>query len=154
MKLVFAMLMLIAPLVGIARDNQCFPYCYKCEFKVIDSSGKDILGTADFKPVTGEEELTHKIVNVRGTNLKAHATVFFTDESLASNAGFDSIRMALAFSEGDAEPAANSAIAEVTLNQFDTARVMSSTIWHGKRVVAFMECQSTENQKTNDGEKK
>lgn len=146
MKSFLAIVMLLVPFAVTASDNECFPYCYKCDFKVIDRLGKEVLASAEFRPKTGEEELTHKILDVRGTTLKAHGTVFFTDESLASNDGYDSIRMAIAFSEAKTEPEANSAIGEVTLKEFDTARVTTSTMWHGKRIIAFMECRLAESQ--------
>jgi len=127
-----------------AGDDSCFPYCYKCNVIIIDGKSKKVVAETDFKPLTAEEELTHKIVKVPGTTANVHASVFFTDESLASNEGADSIKLGLAVGRnGRGEPGGfNNAMAEVTLNNFDTARVMTPVYTKNRNFVAVLTCQA------------
>ena len=129
-----------------AQDNSCFPYCFKCSVMVIDMKSKGLVAELDFKPLTGEEELTHKVVKIPGTGFNVHATVFFTDESLVSNVGYDSIKLALTAARNTArEPdGPNNALAEVTLNNFDTARVLAPVRAGKRSFVAVLECRAPE----------
>lgn len=134
-----------------AQENSCFPYCYQCKASVIETKTEQILTTVDFKPKTAEEEMTRKILDVPGTDLKVHATVFFTDESLASNAGNDSIELALAVStasDPDKITGANGAAAEVTLHQFDATRVVTPVYAVGKKFAAVLECRALPKPRT------
>jgi hypothetical protein len=129
-------------------QGDCFPYCFKCNVMIIDAQSKKIVEKLDFKPLTGEEELTHKIVKIPQTGSTVHATVFFTDESLASNVGYDSISLALAVARNNGrEPKGlNNASAEVTLNNFDTARVMTPVNAGKRSFVAVLECRAPESK--------
>lgn len=134
-------------------SSACFPYCLKCQATVADPAAQKILSSVEFKPVTGEEELTQKALDVPATGLKVHAMVFFTDEALASNAGNDSIELTLAVATARQERRkefTKKAVAEMTLNSFDTGRV-SIPIYVGKKaLVAVLQCQGP---KSNDGNK-
>jgi hypothetical protein len=153
LKICLAVLLLafLVPTHAKAQGTSCFPYCFKCKASVIDPKGR-VVSTIEFKPLTGEEELTHKTLDIPGTRLKLHAIVFFTDESLASNAGNDSIELTLAVSDTRQQKRgqlSKKAVAEVTLNSFDTA-VVSSPIQAGKKhFAAVMQCQGTEKQPVN-----
>ena len=112
---------------------------------VIDVKSKELVADVHFNPKTGEEELTHKVVQLPGTSFNLHATVFFTDESLVSNIGYDSIKLGLTVARHGLEPKGpNIALAEVTLNNFDTARVMAPVNTRKRSFVTVLECRAPE----------
>lgn len=113
---------------------------------VIDVKSKGMVAELHFKPLTGEEELTHKVVKIPGTSFNVHATVFFTDESLVSNVGYDSIKLALTLARNTArEPTGmNNALAEVTLYNFDTARVIAPMHTGKRSFLSMLECRGPE----------
>ena len=111
-----------------------------------DLASKRILKTFQFSPLTGEEELTNNVFRIPGTRLLVTASVFYTDESMVSNVGQDSMKLGLAVSNqrwNQAFASPNNAVAEVTLHSFDTARVKTN-IWSGsRRLLVGMECKDT-----------
>ena len=126
--------------------SSCFPHCHQCEVIAGDIASKRILKKVEFSPLTGEEELTNKAFGIPGTSLMVTASVFYTDESMASRAGLDSVKLALAVSKRswpDAFRSPNNAITEITLASFDTARVQTSVRSGSRRLLVSMECKDT-----------
>lgn len=80
----------------------------------------------EFKPVVGEEELTTKTYRFPGSNLMITASVFYTDESMASAEGSDSMLVGIAVSRNglkNALVAEDNAVSESTNNDsLDTVR--------------------------------
>lgn len=80
----------------------------------------------EFKPVVGEEELTTKTYRFPGSSLMITASVFYTDESMASAEGSDSMLVGIAVSPSglkDALVAENNAVSELTNNdKLDSVR--------------------------------
>ena len=103
-----------------------------------------LIKSVEFIPKMGEEELTNKTLRLPGSRLFVTASVFPTDESMASAQGPDSIRLGLAVSRKklpQAFGASNNAIAEATLYEaFDTARVETNTFGGRKHLVVRLEC--------------
>jgi hypothetical protein len=127
-----------------AQNNSCFPHCHQCEIHVADRASKRILKTVQFSPLTGEEELTNRVLRIPGTRLLVTASVFYTDESMASNVGQDSVKLGLAVSTkrwNQAFASPNNAVTEVTLHAFDTARVETNVRSGSSRLLVGMECK-------------
>lgn len=145
MKLTIAVLTMLIAIGTPAQTNSCFPHCHQCDVSVADMASRRILKTVRFSPLTGEEELTNKVFRIPGTALKVTASVFYTDESMASKAGADSLRLAIAVSKhswSQAFVSPNNAVTEVTLSTFDTARV-ETNVYSGKsRLLIGMECKN------------
>jgi hypothetical protein len=103
-----------------------------------------LIKSVEFIPKMGEEELTNRTLRLPGSRLVVIASVFPTDESMASAQGPDSIRLGLAVSRKklpQAFDAPNNAIAEATLYEaFDTARVETNTYDGRKHWVVRLEC--------------
>ena len=100
----------------------------------------------EFRTVRAEEELTTKSYRFPGSRLHITAAVFYTDESMASAAGADSMQLAVAVSrralknEGDVFEAENNAVAELTSKDSDTARVKQYVRAGGRVYLVGMEC--------------
>jgi hypothetical protein len=144
LKLTILLLMMLFALGAPAQNNSCFPHCHQCEIYVADISSKRILKTVQFSPLTGEEELTNRVFRIPGTRMMVTASVFYTDESMASNAGQDSIKLGLAVSKRSwpqAFASPNNAVTEVTLHSFDTARVETNIRSGSSRLLVGMECK-------------
>ena len=63
----------------------------RCEVAVSATNPKDNAVLGKFTTVLGEEELTTKAFRLPGTRLFIVASVFYTDESMASEKGSDSV---------------------------------------------------------------
>jgi hypothetical protein len=91
----------------------------------------------EFSTVRGEEELTTKTYRFPGSRLLyITASVFYTDESMSSEQGADSMMLAVAVSRRrlrEAVTAEDNAVAELTSAGFDTARV-TKRVWVGGRL--------------------
>ena len=127
-----------------SQTSSCSPHCHQCEVVAADIASKRILKKAEFSPLTGEEELTNKVFRIPGTNLMVTASVFYTDESMASKAGLDSLQLALAVSKRswpDAFQSPSNAVAEITLATFDTARIQTNVRSGSRRLLVSMECK-------------
>jgi hypothetical protein len=101
----------------------------------------------EFRSVIGEEELTTKTYPFPGQKLVITASVFYTDESMASSEGVDSMLIAVAVSEKaqkDAMSSENNAVAEVTMNQRDTVRIKKYIKINGRLYLVGMECRCKE----------
>jgi hypothetical protein len=102
----------------------------------------------EFRPVIGEEELTTKTYPFPGSNLHITASVYYTDESMASAEGSDSMVVGIVVSPGpqrDAISAENNAVSEVTLNDhLDTVRAKKYMRVNGRRYLVGIECRCKE----------
>src|SRR5215217_1163543 len=88
------------------------------------SAGQTVF--SEFSPVMGEEELTTKSYRFPGTRLMITASVYYTDESMASAEGAESMPISIAVAPKvlkEALTAENNATTEVTNNaKLDTIR--------------------------------
>jgi hypothetical protein len=104
----------------------------------------------EFKPAVGEEELTTKTYRFPGNNLMITASVYYTDESMASTGGNDSMLVGIAVSSKglrDALSAANNAVSEVTNNDnLDTVRAKKYLRVNGRLHLLGIECRCKERQ--------
>jgi Ni/Co efflux regulator RcnB len=100
----------------------------------------------EFRTTRGEEELTKKTYRFPRSRLFITASVFYTDEMMASAAGVDSMLLSLTLSrralrtEGDIFDAENNAEAELTDATADTVRVKQYVRVGGRRYLLGMEC--------------
>lgn len=96
-----------------------------CEMYVVDVDLKKEVLLEKFTTIIGEEELTNKSYPLSKTGLVVTASVYYTDESMASAHGNDSMILGVAVSK-EALPNAfstpNNATAEVTLATLDVVR--------------------------------
>jgi hypothetical protein len=124
----------------------------RCEVIAIDVTGKNLsqwdrleghrLGI--FDTTIAEEELTTKIYPLPKTNLFVVASVWYTDESMASKLGADSISMQLSVSAKPKRDLQNSLVysdAEVPLNAFDVGRVTAMAKTGRRTFILIMECK-------------
>ena len=100
---------------------------------------------AEFYPVMGEEELTTKTYRFPGTGLIITASVYYTDESMASAEGSDSMTISIAVSPRslkNALTAENNASSEVTSNdKLDTIRAKKYMRVNGRLYLVGIECR-------------
>ena len=100
----------------------------------------------EFEPLIGEEELTTKNYPFPGSSLVITASVFYTDESMASVDGVDSMQIGITISpkaQRDAISATNNAVAEVTMNAHrDTLRVQQFIKVKRRRYLVGIQCRS------------
>jgi hypothetical protein len=101
----------------------------------------------EFRSVIGEEELTTKSYAFPGNKLVITASVFYTDESMASSEGVDSMLIGVAVSEKaqkDAMSSENNSVAEITMNERDTVRTRKYLRINGRLYLVGMECRCKE----------
>ena len=99
---------------------------------------------AEFSPVRGEEELTTKSYRFPGARLMITASVYYTDESMASAEGSDSMTIGIALSPRslkNALTAENNAASEVTSNKVDTVRAKKYLRVNGRLYLLGIECR-------------
>jgi hypothetical protein len=97
-----------------------------------------------FNTIIGEEELTTKAFKLRNTGFFIVASVFYTDESMASEKGSDSVSLELALSKGKKRDVLGSlswAEAEMPLSTFDLGRVSMLIKVQGRAQLVVMECK-------------
>ena len=98
----------------------------------------------EFRPARGEEQLTTKTYRFpHGRGLHITAGVYYTDESMPSAAGADSMLLAVALSGkqlDDALTAENNAVAELTSATADTARVKKWVRVGGRLYILGLQC--------------
>ena len=106
----------------------------------------------EFRPVIGEEELTTKTYRFPGSNLIITASVYYTDESMASAEGSDSMLLGIVLSpspDRDAIQAQNNAVSEVTDNDnLDTVRAKKYVKVNGRLYLLGIECRCKERTKS------
>lgn len=103
---------------------------------------------AEFRPVIGEEELTTKTYRFPESNLMITASVYYTDESMASVRGSDSMLLGIVISprgQANAISAENNAVAELTAgDNVDTARAKKYLKVKGRLYLVGIECRRKE----------
>ena len=109
-----------------------------------DESKCGVTTFPEFKPTVGEEELTTKTYKFPNGNLVVTANVFYTDESLSSAKGADSILLSITLARvtlKDVLSDENSAVAEFSLgNDPDAMRVKRFYKISGKSYLVGLEC--------------
>ena len=107
----------------------------------------------EFYPLIGEEELTTKTYRFPRTRLVITASVFYTDESMASAEGVDSMLIGIVVSpraQREAISAENNAVAEVTMNAHrDTVRAQRYVRVTSRLFLVGIECRSKERPEAN-----
>jgi len=102
----------------------------------------------EFQPMIGEEELTTKSYPFPHSNLVITASVYYTDESMASAKGADSMLVGIVVSakaQKDAISAENNAVSEVTVNDgVDTVRAKQYIKVNGRLYLVGIECHCKE----------
>lgn len=102
----------------------------------------------EFEPTSGEEKLTTKTYRFPNSKSVITASVFYTDESIVSKSGADSIIVAIVVSakaQQNAITASGNAVAEVgyTLNP-NTVRAKKYTSVNGRFYIVGIECRCNE----------
>jgi hypothetical protein len=98
----------------------------------------------EFSPVIGEEELTTRSYRFPGTKLMITASVYYTDESMASAEGSDSMTIGIAVSPKslkNALIAEQNAASEVTSSKVDTVRTKKYLRVNGLLYLIGIECR-------------
>ena len=144
-RLALKALMILVVVSGTAFSQANDPMkCAITVYQINRAEEGHLIKSVEFIPKMGEEELTNKTLNLPGSRQFVIASVFPTDESMASAQGQDSIRLGLAVSRKklpQAFGATNNAVAEATLYEaFDTARVETNTYDRRKHLVVRLEC--------------
>ena len=102
----------------------------------------------EFRPVIGEEELTTKTYKFPGSKLIITASVFYTDESMASSQTNYSMLLGIVVSRrarSDATVGPGAVFTEVTYNDgTDTVRVHKYTRVNGRLYIVGLECRCKE----------
>src|SRR5215210_451572 len=116
----------------------------RCEVAIVDINTKKSTELGTFSTVIAEEELTTRAFRLPRTNLFIVASVFYTDESMASEKGADSVSLELALSRSRKRNVLRSlswAEAEMPLNGFDVGRVTMMIKANGRPQLVVMECK-------------
>ena len=101
------------------------------------------LGT--FETVIAEEELTTRVYRLPKTKLFVIASVWYTDESIASKNGAESVSLELLISKSRRRNPLNArhfADSEVPYKGFEVARVTTMAKSAGKTFFVVMECRN------------
>ena len=102
----------------------------------------------EFHPTIGEEELTTKTYKFPGSNLIISASVYYTDESMASSQTNNSMLLGIVVSRrarSDATVGTDAVFCEVTYNDgTDTVRVHKYTRVNGRLNIVGLECRCKE----------
>jgi hypothetical protein len=106
----------------------------------------------EFHPLIAEEELTTQTYNFPGGSFIITASVYYTDESMASAQGSDSMLVAIVASpqaQKDALSAENNAVSEITYNDSsDTVRAKKYMKVNGRLYLIGVECRCKEKIKS------
>jgi hypothetical protein len=116
----------------------------RCEVGIANLKTQKSVMLGTFKTVIAEEELTTKAFRLPQSNLFIVASVFYTDESLASEKGADSISLELVLSSSRKRNVLRSrgwAEAELPLNGFDVGRVTMMIKARDHPELVVMECR-------------
>jgi hypothetical protein len=114
-----------------------------CEMYVVDAGAKKDVMLEKFKTIIGEEVLTNKNYPFLKTGLFITASVYYTDEAMASEHGYDSMMLGVAVSEKalpDAFSTPDNAFAEVTLATLDMIRAKMYYKVKGKTYLIGIQC--------------
>ena len=116
----------------------------RCVVALADVQTKKSTELGSFPTVIAEEELTTRAFRLPRTRLFIISSVFYTDESMASEKGQDSISLELALSRGKQRDVLGSlswAEAELPLSTFDVGRVTMLIKVNGRAQLVVMECR-------------
>jgi hypothetical protein len=116
----------------------------RCEVAIVDIKTKKSTELGTFTTVIAEEELTTRAFRLPHTKFFIVASVFYTDESMASEKGADSVSLELALSSSRKRNVLRSlswAEAEMPLNGFDVGRVTMLVKVNGRPQLVLMECK-------------
>ena len=101
----------------------------------------------EFRTTLGEEKRTTKTYPFPGSKMFITASVFYTDESMASSEGADSMWLGIVISskpQKDALSSENNSVAEITLNDRDTVRAKKYEKVNGRLYLVGIECRAKE----------
>jgi hypothetical protein len=99
----------------------------------------------EFRTVIGEEELTTKTFPFPNSRLIITASIYYTDESMASSNSSDSMLVGVVVSpkaQKDAISAVDNAVSESTLKDMDTVRVKKYLKVNSRLYLVGVECKS------------
>jgi len=116
----------------------------RCTVAAADMQTKKSVELGSFTTVIAEEELTTKAFKLPRTAFFIVASVFYTDESMASEKGSDSVSLELALSKSKQRDVLRSvswAEAEMPLSTFDVGRVTMLIKLNGSAQLVLMECK-------------
>lgn len=119
-------------------------YSDRCVVSSADMQTKRSAVLGRFNTVIGEEERTVKAFKLPSPGFFVVASVFYTDESMASEKGLDSVSLELALSRGKQRDVLRSlswAEAEMPLSTFDVGRVSMLVKVNGRAQLVSMECK-------------
>jgi len=136
--IVASLLALPAPVIAQSGNSD------RCEVGIANLKTQKTVMLGTFTTTLGEEELTTKAFRLPHSNLFIVASVFYTDESLASEKGADSILLELLLSstvKRNILRSRGSAEAEIPLNGFDVGRVSMLIRARGHPELVIMECR-------------
>ena len=125
----------------------------RCQVVVLDVTGKTAEGIRSapsrelgtFDTVVYEGEVTTRAFRLPGTRLFVVATVWYDDETLASEKGPDSVSLELTVSTRRNRDVLRSLVfanTEMPLNGFDVGRVGTMIRAGGRKQVVIMECRA------------
>lgn len=123
-----------------------------CEMYVVDGDAKKDVMLEKFTTTIGEEELTNQTYPFLKTGLFITASVYYTDESMASEHGYDSMMLGVAVSKkplGDAFSTPNNAFAEVTLATLDMIRAKMYYKVKGRTYLIGIQCSKGKHEDIN-----
>ena len=143
--------LLLLPLAPLAHGQESNPM--KCVVTLYRLRGEEwrLIKSVNVNPTLREEELTNQRIRVVGGRY-LFASVFPTDESMASAKGADSLKIGLAMSsrrDANAFDLPNNAVAEATLATLDTLRVEKTTHIGGRLRLTRFECWDSDLEKKN-----
>lgn len=116
-----------------------------CELYVVDVDLKREVMLEKFTTIIGEEELTNKSFPLLKTGLVVTVSVYYTDESMASKHGADSMMVGVAVSKKalpNAFSTTNNAFAEVTLATLDVVRAKTYYKVNSKNYLIGVQCSN------------
>jgi hypothetical protein len=116
-----------------------------CELYVVDVDLKKEVILEKFTTIIGEEELTNKSFPLLKTGLVVTVSVYYTDESMASRHGADSMMLGVAVSKKalpNAFSTTNNAFAEVTLATLDVVRAKTYYKVNSKNYLIGVQCSN------------
>lgn len=116
-----------------------------CELYVVDVDLKREVMLEKFTTIIGEEELTNKSFPLLKTGLVVTVSVYYTDESMASRHGADSMMVGVAVSKKalpNAFSTTNNAFAEVTLATLDVVRAKTYYKVNSKNYLIGVQCSN------------
>lgn len=146
--LVVLLIGILWPSIAMSRSSSSD----HCEVQLLDITGRKIQNIenlqakplGNFDTVIAEEQLTTRVFRLPKTSLFLIASVWYTDESMASDKGQDSTSLELMVSRKsnrDFSTALNFSESEMPTNGFDAGRVSTLVKSMGRTLYVIMECR-------------